>query len=201
MNKYDKKLSVSIMAFHTREPFFEYLKSRLGEDIPFSVDDGSMGIWNNCKASWLLHDPKAEYHIVIQDDAIICDNFIDRASEIIKRKEKDGDFIFSFYAGQMMGAKITAARNRKKDCVISGMIFNEVALCMKTKHISDMIKWCDERRAETDQDIWRWAHLRRVKILYPLPSLIDHRSGDSIFREKYNKPKQIKERKAFWYAG
>jgi hypothetical protein len=201
MPKYNKKFSVSIMAFHTREPFFNYLKGVFGDDVPFAIDDGSKGIWKNCSDAWRLYDPKAEYHIVIQDDAIIGKDFFSKVMDIITKKEKDGDFIFSFYADQMMGAKVTAARNRKRDCVISGMIFNEVALCMKTKHISDMIKWCDERGSETDQDIWKWAHLRRIKILYPIPSLIDHRPGESIFRERYNKPKQKKERKAFWYAG
>jgi hypothetical protein len=101
----------------------------------------------------------------------------------------------------MVGSRIDRALRKGEDFFESGMIFNEVALCMKTEHIKDMVRFCDEKQTETDHEIANWARMKRLKIRYPIPSLIDHRDDvESIYRSNYNLPKADKPRKAYLYA-
>lgn len=191
-----QKLSIVIMAHPKRKAFIPYLVERLGKDTKV-VYDRKNNVWDTCRRAWLAQDRTCEYGVVIQDDAIVCNNFRKRAGKILSSQQ--GDFIFSFFAGQMMGARINRALKQGKNFVTSGMIFNEVALCMKTEYIDAMVKWCDERNAQTDQEIGRWARMKRLSIFYPIPSLIDHRVGESIYRKVYNKPMPDKQRTAFLY--
>ena len=47
------KLSISIMAHPSRASFFPRLKEKLGDDVPFSIDQKN-NLLENCKAAWRL---------------------------------------------------------------------------------------------------------------------------------------------------
>lgn len=185
-----KKLSIVVMMHPSREKYIPYLKKMLG-DIPF-VMDRKNNIWDTCRRAWLAHDFACEYGIIIQDDAIICNDFRKRAELFLT-----GDFIYSFYAGKFLAGRILDAERKKLDHVISPMIYNEIALCMKTSRIKDMVNFCDELDAQTDQDIVKYARKQGLQIFYTIPSLINHRDEHSIYREKYNKEDRQEVRKAF----
>lgn len=189
------KLSITIMAHPERKHFIPYLQERIGGDVPVIFDE-KQNIWDTCRRAWLAQDMSADYGLVIQDDALLCDNFRQEAEAFIEN-HSDQDFIYSFYAGQLLSTRIGMAERKGIDYVVSGMIFNEVALCMRTKHIERMVKFCDDREAKTDQDITKWARLARIRIMYSVPSLVDHRDGESIYRRVYNRPPSPKDRKAF----
>lgn len=186
------KLSIVIMAHPERAKYIPYLKERLG-DVPVVYDEKS-NIWDTCRRAWLAIDRSAEYGVVIQDDAIVCDNFRERAEALLQ-----DDLIYSFFAGHLLSERIRHAESKGRGFVESGQIFNEIALCMRTSHIDDMIKHCDTMEAQTDQEISRWARLHRIKVRYPIPSLIDHRDDESIFQRNYNRPAWNRPRKAVRY--
>ena len=182
------------MAHPRRAHLIPGLKKMLGKDVPV-VFDRKNDIWDTCRRAWLAQDMSCDYAVVIQDDCIATKNFKKKAESILSKH--NGDFVFSFFAGQMLKSRIIRAKNHKQDHIVSGMIFNEVAICMQTKHINSMVKYCDDMQSTTDQNITRWARLKRIKILYPIPSLIDHKDDEpSIFREVYNRPNPNKPRKA-----
>lgn len=186
------KLSITVMLHPKRAKFIPYLKEKLG-DIPIIIDTKN-NLWDTCRRAWLAQDMTCEYGVVIQDDAIICDDFKNKAEALLK-----DDLVYSFFAGYMLQDAITKAEAKNEKHIDKGMIFNEIALCMKTKHIPQMVKYCDDRNATNDQEITKWAKLKGLKIRYPIPSLIDHRDEESIYRENYNIPKAPRERKAFRY--
>lgn len=189
-DKTQDKVSIVIMAHPSRAEFIPYLKERLGNvEVIF---DEKNNVWDTCRRAWLAVDQSCEYGIIIQDDAIVCNNFRERAEEILT-----DEYIYSFYAGALMSNHILRADRDGKNYVISDTIFNEIALCMKTKHIDEMVKFCDDREAQTDQEIMKWAQSKGIKIFYTLPSLIDHRDTESIYKKNYNKPFTTKVRKAF----
>ena len=64
-------LSMSIMAHTSRVKYFPYLKSRM-EGAQWSIDKKN-SLLENSKASWSMHDPEADFHVVVQDDSIVCD--------------------------------------------------------------------------------------------------------------------------------
>jgi len=187
------KLSIVIMAHPERQQMAKELSQQLQAPI---VYDRINNIWDTCRRAWLSQvSVGAEYTLVLQDDAIVCKDFRERAEALLQE-----DKIYSLFAGHLLASRIKHALNKGVDFVESGMIFNEVALCMRTEHIEAMVAFCDERQATTDQEITKWARLRHMKIRYPIPSLVDHRDGDSIFQRNYNRPSWNRPRKAVKYA-
>lgn len=187
------------MAYHTRSHYIPYLQKKLGGNIPVAMDNGEKGLWKNCKDAWLMYDPTADWHLVLQDDSIVCDDFIKRSKELLNQVGYQ-NYIISFYAGVRMKSHLDKAISNGHNKVAHFKITNENALCMRTKYIQRMVNYCDNRNAKTDKYIQSWARRNGIRILYPIPSLIDHRSDTSIYRTKYNKPNPDNIRHAVYYV-
>lgn len=181
------------MAHPDRAHFIPYLQERLGGDIPVVYDE-KQNIWDTCRRAWLTIDRSAEYGLVIQDDAIVCNGFERKA----KRRLKE-DAIYSFYAGDLLRTRITRAVRQGENEVRTNHIYHEIALAMKTKRIEEMVRFCDEREAQDDHEIDRYARREGLEIIHTIPSLIDHRDDESIYRREYNVEMRHKPRKAVLY--
>jgi hypothetical protein len=167
-----EKLSVSIMAHPSREKHFDYLKRELGS-VPFAIDDGR-GLWENCKHAWQLHNPEAQYHIVIQDDAIICKDFRKRADEILK----DDRYAYNFYYGHRVRQSFIArnAEGLKNGFLIDAVPHWGLAICLPVKLIDGMIRFADKLKVKQDDErIAQFLKSNGTKIYFPIPSLIEHR--------------------------
>lgn len=177
------KLSISIMAHESRERYFNYLREKLG-DVPFSIDkigEENIGIWENCKRSWKLYDKNADYHVVIQDDAIIGNDFINKA---IKEIEAHPGNAFSFYFGNRKRFKETAEKADKQNGITMHWLSWGVAICLPVNQIEKMIKYCDKlpERLKKHDDTMIANFLKSIKmpVWYPMPSLVDHRNEDTL---------------------
>ncbi len=180
-----------------RVKYTEYLKSRLG-DIPIAMDT-DRNLWNTCKSAWLKHDRKKKWALTLQDDAIISDDFYKKAEEILKNVPDN--LIVSFYAGNKLAQKIELAKQKGRGYVIDRKIYNEMALCLRTEWIDEMIKFCDDRNATTDKKIQLWTIRTQKQVYYSLPSIINHRLDKSVYREIFNKNMPDSKRQAYWYIG
>lgn len=159
-------------------------------DTPVSWDSDN-NLWHTCKGAWELHDPTAQYHVVLQDDCIPCDDFVVRATAILTTLER-GESAVCFYVGdKAMPYNGVSFYNRK--------IFNEVAICLPTHRITSMVAFCDHMKATTDRDIERYCKRNRLPVYYPQPSLVEHREGPSLYREVYRKPVPHSTRTAFQF--
>ena len=178
------------MAHPSREKYFDYLKRKLGNP-KFSVDKG-WGLWENCKRSWQLYNPKLEYHLVVQDDAIICDDFIKKAEEvIIKAKGK----AISFYYGYR-GNLIREAAKGMRDGFLIGPVRWGIAICLPTVLIKSMIQECSRMTIKQDDTrIKQYLKNHKIRTYFPIPSLIDHRAENSLVGDPG------KGRKAFYFIG
>jgi len=169
-------LSISVMAHYKREHWFPYLRERLG-DVPFSVDDGTKGIWQNNKDAWALHDPNADYHVVIQDDAIVCDNFHERAREFIARFE--GENAFQFFYGNR--TKFSSDKEINEALKNTGYVRKTklswgVAICLPVRHIKPLAEFGDRHPAwQDDTKIDAYIKSVHLPVIYPIPCFIDHR--------------------------
>lgn len=172
------------MGYEGRSDLFPHLRERLG-DVPFLVDalkgtPENIGVWQNCKRAWLAYDPKADYHVVIQDDAIVCKDFKERAEAFITKHHSDSEHrAFNFYFGNKRALRELAIEGMKKGFAIKDRPSWGVAICLPTKLIQNMVKVCDTyHNPQDDVRIGKYLVFRKMKIYYPLPSLIDHRSAD-----------------------
>lgn len=167
------KLSISIMAHPSRAEYIPYLKSKLG-DVPVAIDDGC-GLLENCKRAWLLHDPTADYHVVIQDDSIVCDDFYNRAIERIEKA--DGLAVSFFYSQSKFYQKFKKERLENGAIVKKGL-YGGLAICLPVYLIDDMLSFYDKDTIPFDDHrINRFLMSRNIDIFSPFPCLIDHRQG------------------------
>ncbi len=173
------KLTISIMAHPSRTEHFDYLKNKLGE-IPFSVDDG-IGLWENCKRAWLMfenYEPIGDYHLVLQDDAIIGNNFIERAERVIL--EAKGRPV-SFYYGKRGNLAVEAKNGVKMGYVIAERPRWGLAIALPTNLIKKMIEFGDKMDIpQDDARIGNFIQKNKLGVYFPIPSLIDHRLGESL---------------------
>jgi len=170
------KLSISVMAHPSREKYFGYLKEKLSNP-KFSIDVDSKGLLWNCVNSWKMHDLDSDYHVVIQDDAIVCDDFKNRAEKIIEEViKKHGKIAFNFYYGTRGAMKEEAFAGLKKGYIIKKSPHWGLAICLPTSTIKDMVSFFEKQNVK--QDDFRIAkYLNEIGMLvyFPMPSLIDHR--------------------------
>lgn len=173
---YQKKLSIAVMAHPSREKFFQYLKEKLG-DVPFSIDHQSEGVWKNAKKAWAMFDPSAEYHVVIQDDAVVCDDFKSRAEAVIK--VSGGDKAVSFYFGRRGNLTTYSQEGMKRGFIVRSRMTWGVAMCLRTEWIPEMLEYCERFDHPADDfRVSRFLAHKGIWTFHPMPSLIDHRTSE-----------------------
>jgi hypothetical protein len=184
-----KKISIAVMAHPSRSEFFPYLLRKLG-DVKFSIDDGC-GIWENRKRATMMYDPAADFHLVIQDDAIICDNFKELAEKTVNREK---EYAYSFYFGNRQAYRKAAQDGMSRGFIIADWMSWGVAICLPTRIIPEAMAYCDKMTGHHDDSrIGRYLKHKGIKIYFPMPSLVDHRPhGNSLVNDP------AKGRKA-WY--
>lgn len=163
------------MAHPSRAEYIPYLKEHLG-DVPVAWDE-KQDIWDTCRRAWLLHDPEADFHFVIQDDAIIGRDFHERLQKLVQ----NGDFVYNLYIGRpRFKAHILKIKERGGDRMIRSNIHHEIALGFPTKYIKEMVEHCDNAGATSDRFINGYVNKKKLKVFFPLPSLINHRNTPSL---------------------
>jgi hypothetical protein len=174
---YSLKLSVSIMAHPKRKQFLPYLRKKLG-DCPVSMDEG-FGLWENAKRAWKMHDPKADYHVVIQDDAIVCNNFMEKALLVLEQSEKvfrKRPHICNFYYDKML-APGNAEEIIQQGYITRGRIHWAVAICMPVELIDEMVAFGDSLGIpQDDERITAFMKSKNLRCYFPIPSLVNHRT-------------------------
>jgi len=172
------KYSVSIMAHPSRKKYVSYLKGKLG-DIPVAYDKGG-GLWETCKKAWSFYNQSADYHLVVQDDAIICKNFYNRLEKHLKKQKGNA---LSLYVGRrrefknMSMDKIIMISEPEGGFLTSGLSWG-VAVCLPTYLIKEMIAFGDRRKSikQDDTKISKFLKKKRIKTFYTVPTLVDHRA-------------------------
>ncbi len=157
-----------------RSAYFDSFKEQLGNDLRFSIDDGTLGVWGNARNAWAMVNTESDYGLVIQDDAILCDNFKTKAEQFIE--QHDGQTI-SFYYGDDPTHNHFIKPNH-----FDTMLNHAVALAIPTKQIPDMIQYCDFQPECTGDDMKmrRWLISQQRTCRYSNPSLVQHRDIESI---------------------
>jgi len=180
INNIPKLLSISIMAHPSRARFFPYLLKRLGYDTPISIDEKSEGVWPNCRRAWQMHDKNSLYHLVVQDDAIVCENFRERAEAAIQDMIKRGfsGHALNFYFGGRKSNQEEGKRGLERGFLTKHSPSWGVAICLETRWIDEMLEYT--KRFDTWRDDERIAGFlahKQIRSYFPMPSLIDHRGG------------------------
>ena len=172
------KLSAALMAYPSRRLWVDQLLAQLG-DIPVALDRFSIE-WDTARRAMLAHDPEADYHLVIQDDALVCRDLLAGVERALRFA---GGRPVSFYTGTVrpyaddVAAAIDYAIRQGASWVSWPGPWWGVAVAYPVADIPAIIAAADRWRStlEYDQKVARWYRNEGRQCLYSVPSLVDHR--------------------------
>lgn len=164
-------------------------------------DKENLGVWGNARRCWLEGAKNKEgWTLVLQDDALLTHQFHEKLSSILEEID-DNTQVISLYLGGAPSEIIRRIKMQGGDHLFLPYINNEIALMFRTKHVKEMVKFCDERGAVDDKMISRFVESKGWDVYHPLPSLVDHRPVPSLYREYYPDPSRPQGvvRRATWF--
>ena len=144
--------------------------------------------WANGRRCWEAHDPSADYHMVIQDDAIACEDLIAGLEIALDHLGPEG--LVSPYTGtgrpdqKNVARALNSAHLRGHSWLSTWSLNWGVAIIAPIATISDMLAWCGRSarsRLNYDMRIGRfYRDILGWRTWYTYPSLVDHRNGESL---------------------
>jgi len=176
-------VSVAIMAHPSRSEFVDELQTQLPE---------AEVVWDRCNDRWdtgrravMAYDPDADWHLVVQDDAILCSTFLPGVEAALAGVPLEHPV--SFYTGKtrpygsFMKKTVASARHHRRAWVkMRGPLWG-VAIAQPVAMIERMVEGADEldNIPNYDMRIAEWYHWQGIECFYSVPSLVDHRTGPS----------------------
>jgi GR25 family glycosyltransferase involved in LPS biosynthesis len=164
-----------------------------------SVDDGTLGCNANHKKVWThLAEQSTEWSIVLEDDAIPVDNFLDQATQALAAAPGP---IVSFYLGKHHIPQLDIEQDKQQAIAradaadahwITGRhLFHAVAVAVRTDHTRPMLNHLNQLPDffPIDEAICHWANNNFIDISYTWPSLIDHADLPTLFRHHDKLPR------------
>lgn len=189
------KLSAGVMAHPSRAADVEELLGRLDREVPVHWDgEGPASgngdrVWRQARETWLMFDPAADWHVLIQDDAIVCADFLaglERALDFVPQ-----DAVVSPYLGTGRNVPIRwdalgrAAETSGASFVQSDRVLWGVCLVVPTQLIPEMVEFGDRKSGmPDDMRVGAWAQRRHGEVWYPWPSLVDHKPVPSLTKHR-----------------
>lgn len=189
------KLSASIQAHPNRADLVKDFTSTLDRPVPVAWDDegppsgNSERGWRTARRAWQLADPAADFHLVLQDDAVPCADLLAGLEQALEHVP--GDAVVSAYLGKggaapsRWGDMAAEADRQGASWVVSAKLMWGVAIVLPVRLIPEMIERADRRHAVTDDmRVAGWAEKRGSEVWYTWPSLVDHRAVPSITKHR-----------------
>lgn len=167
-------LSIAIMMHPSRREFLPYLEERLGP-VPVAMDRG-LGVWDTCKRAWEC--ATGDWHLVVQDDALICRDFRQRIRPLITDRTA-----YSLYFGWRQKFEQAAPGYLAAGGVTLPNLHWGLAVVLPRELIKPMLEFGEASALDPKLDDTRISRFLRsvdVPVRYPLPSLVDHRLTTSL---------------------
>jgi len=193
-------ISVAVMAHRSREALVLDLVQSIDTDVTVAWDQRN-NEWDTGRRALDAYDRTARWHVVLQDDAVVCRDLIaglDRALDRVPPNAAVG-----LYVGESRRAggrieRITA-RADAEGCswIHLPQLHWGVGLVVPTALIDEVV-WRGDRThvLEYDRRLSTVFRKLRMPVWYTWPSLVDHRDEPSLLRHD-----RQQHRKAARFAG
>ncbi len=180
-------VSLAIMAHPSRAAWVDELQETLGDvpvawaQPPYATPHDRGAVWRTCREALLLHTD-APFHCIVQDDAVLGGDFIDR----LERMVEAGDYLYMLFWRPKQGFPVEyhmAHRARRHGFFIKdGGSMLGVGMVYPTARIDDLIAFADaeEPSMSDDERVKTWSVARGVQTYVPIPSLVNHRGEVSL---------------------
>lgn len=178
-------VSVAIMAHPSRAAYVAELQGKLDRPATVVWDEKQDRIDTGTRAL-LAGSPDATHHMVIQDDAIPLKDLVAGVEKILNNPRFSKDIPLCLYAGNV--GTFTRHFNRQwKSSPFSWLLMQGmnwgVAVVIPRLELVPLVNFMlkpERREPQYDLRISRYFEFRRIKVWYPIPSLVDHRHGPSL---------------------
>jgi hypothetical protein len=182
-------VSYSIMAHPSREKFVSLLLEQIPSASVHYDDTGDR--WGNGRACIMARDKKADWHVVVQDDAVLCRDFTKQVEAALSVLD-DGPVSFYIPSAAWKGSFGINAKQVIREARIKGRRWlktnhgpsNGVCIALPTRDIPTLIRWCDHHLLARNSKSFdrRLAYYYRGvfnrtdrRCYYSIPCLVDHR--------------------------
>lgn len=178
------RISVTVMAVPARKLQAEYLAAILRyypfSDVSVTYDQVAAGTheseWLNGANSLRAGLGKGDWHVVIQDDAILTPNFYENIEGAINTVPTKS--LISLYTGKArpFPKRIQEAVNKAVDetWLQYMLLLWGVGIVLPTSHIEPMLDFVADRTEPYDTRIGIFYQRNRLPVYYTMPSLVDH---------------------------
>jgi hypothetical protein len=177
-------ISAAIMAVPARHKqsyeLYKQLRKMPFEWVTIVEDEVADGTheseWNNGKNSLLAGVGKADWHLVIQDDAILSPGFFENLQGAIHSVPQKS--LISLYTGtsRPLGKRVKCAVDKVVDetWLSYWLLMWGVGILIPSSHINPMLEFVDDRTEPYDTRIGIFYQRNRLPVYYTMPSLVDH---------------------------
>lgn len=189
------KVSASVMAHPARSGEVELLLDALDREVEVYWDPGGEPsgngdrVWSVARGAWSMFDPAADYHVLLQDDAIACPDLLAGIEQALDHVPAGSILSPYLGTGRMATARwdhlervadAAGATFIRADRVMWG-----VCLVVPTVDVPDMLLWCDRKGGvPDDMRVSGWAQRNGREVWYTWPSLVDHRTVASLTKHR-----------------
>ncbi len=178
-------IDIKVMAVESRKEHAESVLEKVRDNPTAKIiyDDrginGGGGAWYNARRCWLTNT-NAEYQMVIQDDVVLCDDFLKYVDKCINFQQ---EAVWSFYCGRkvdvLLQGKYESPYVHVRGCKTSGQ-----AILIPKKYVKRMIEETDiifgENYKHDDSRIGWWCCFNKIPLFTTVPSLCNHKQIQSV---------------------
>lgn len=132
--------------------------------------------WNNGKNALLAGVGKGDWHVVVQDDAILSPNFYENLEGAINNVPTKS--LISLYTGtsRPLGKRVKMAVDKATHAtwLQYWLLMWGVGILIPSSHIEPMLDFVSDREEAYDIRIGIFYQRNRLPVYYTMPSLVDH---------------------------
>lgn len=155
------------------------------------VDDGSKGENRNGDDAWAAGDPKSDWIVVLQDDAVLVDGFLDAVPEALSEAPETAVSLY-VGTGRPMPRKVERAVAL---ALMTGTSWLEhktllwgVGVAMPGSQVPNFLRWAPSCDLAYDSRIGAYWLRKGIPIRYTFPCLVDHRDEQTLLNHPWGRP-------------
>lgn len=166
------RVSFSIMAHRSRRHLVARLLPKLGNP-PVAWDERS-DRWDTGRRALEAHDPRSDYHAVIQDDAILPPMFVQGVRNALANIPPESPLVL-YCTRTKQWAPVLDRVPRDASYLVMDRIWWGVGVCLPTATIPELIDFCDAgSNPHYDHRLGSFFETVGIPVYYTWPNLVDH---------------------------
>lgn len=173
------KISIAVMAHPKRkaqaQALIAELKSYSFSDVALVMDTKNIE-WHTGKRALKRGVGKADWHVVIQDDAILTPNFYENIEGAINAVPVKT--LFSLYTGtsRPLERRVTeaVAKARDGEWLQSHQLYWGVGIAIPSDQIAPMLEFVEPIGLQYDNKVGEFYCQNGMPVYYCIPSLVNH---------------------------